>query len=35
MTLMIHGKDDVVAFLGLAACGLVVSAFAKRRKARS
>jgi two-component system, OmpR family, sensor histidine kinase KdpD len=34
LTLMIHGKDDVIAFLGLAACGLVVSAFAKQRGAR-
>jgi two-component system sensor histidine kinase KdpD len=34
MTLMIHGTDDIVAFLGLAACGLVVSAFAKRRKGK-
>jgi two-component system sensor histidine kinase KdpD len=31
LNLMIHGTDDVVAFLGLATCGLVVSAFAKRR----
>src|SRR5262245_54016770 len=31
MHLTIHGTDDVIAFLGLAACGLVVAAFAKRR----
>jgi len=31
LTLMIHGRDDVIAFLGLAVCGLVVAAFATRR----
>jgi len=31
LNLMIHGKDDVIAFLGLATCGFVVSAFARRR----
>jgi len=31
MTLTIHGTDDIIAFLGLAVCGLVVAAFAKKR----
>jgi len=35
LTLMIHGKDDVIAFLGIAACGLVVSAFARHRRERA
>lgn len=35
MSLTIHGTDDVIGFLGLAACGLVVAAFAKRRERAS
>jgi hypothetical protein len=31
LTLMIHRPEDVVAFLGLAVCGLVAAAFGRRR----
>jgi K+-sensing histidine kinase KdpD len=35
LRLTIQGKHDITAFLGLAACGLVVAALASRRDRRS
>jgi two-component system sensor histidine kinase KdpD len=34
LRLAIHGKHDVIAFVGLAVCGLVAAGFASRRGRR-
>jgi two-component system sensor histidine kinase KdpD len=34
LTLTIHGRDDVIAFLGLAACGLLAAALGSPRRER-
>ncbi len=34
LTLVIHGRDDVIAFLGLLGCGLIAAALGSRRSER-
>jgi K+-sensing histidine kinase KdpD len=33
LTLQIHGRDDIIAFVALTVCGLVAAAFGRRRQA--